>query len=339
MFAEEYGYKKINMTKPIVSIIIPHFNRTILLKDTLNSIKNQTFQHWEVIVVDDLSNNVEWEQLKTFEENKIKIIQRAEGLKGPSSCRNLGVKSASGKYLIFLDSDDLLESFCVEQRIAEIEKDPKIVMAIFKIMEFFKIPGDSNKIYNTDFPLNTITGQFIEGNNAWNVTCPIWNKNFFYKLGGFDESLLFMEDPELHIRALIHSKNEIKICYNKPADCYYRINYFDDSKQLFWYNSILYKINFFKKILKLIIDFNLQPEMKAHIRKGILTLLKNFLFHRKNEFPELYESFKQLLKNSSVFSNFEIIWINYLVDTGYSKNYILQKLKIKGISYSLLPGK
>lgn len=322
---------------PIISIIIPHFNRTLLLKETLNSVKNQSFQDWEVIVVDDISIRVEWEQLKTYEENKIQIFQRIGGLKGPSSCRNIGVKNASGKYLIFLDSDDLLASFCLEQRVAEMEKDKSIDMAVFLIENFFVTPGDTKLIFNRYAEYANLPSLFLENKNPWQTMGPIWKKEFFEKLGGFDEKFIFMEDPDLHLRALIFENSKIQICYHKPQDCFYRINNIDDTKQSFWYNSIFYRIEFYKKITQNISNVSFINANKAAIKRGIYSMIKVFLYHRKNDFPDLYLAVINLMKESKLFTFFEIKRISGLLQIGNSCSFFTHFFKIRGICFMLLP--
>ena len=96
----------------LVSIIIPHFNRPALLQQAIDSVKAQTYPDWEILVVDDKSDNRVYSDLQTLASEKIQIFQRRDEPKGPSACRNIGAEKAKGKYLIFLDSDDMLMLFC-----------------------------------------------------------------------------------------------------------------------------------------------------------------------------------------------------------------------------------
>ncbi len=321
----------------LVSIIIPHFNRSALLQQTINSVKAQTYTNWEIIIVDDGSDATEWERLKRYEEEKIKIYQREDGLKGPSRCRNTGVSNSKGAYLIFLDSDDLLADFCLEQRVGEIEKEDDAGMAVFLMETFDSYPGDTKTRFNIDAPFSKLAGLFIQNRNPWNVTCPIWKKEFFEQTGGFDESFLFMEDPDLHLRALYLKNRKIKICYDKPADCYYRINHIDDTKESFWYHSIYYRIAFYKKITSGLYSNDFVISHQQDIKTGIFHLIKTFLYSRKNEFPGLYADLFNWMKESNLFSKFEMSKLRFLIERGNSNSAILRQLKIKGICYKLLP--
>ncbi len=322
---------------PTVSIIIPHYNRSILLKDTLESVINQSYVHWEIIIVDDISDKAEWEKIKTYEGDRIKIFQRAGGLKGPSICRNLGSKKASGKYLIFLDSDDLLASFCLEQRVEEMQKDSAIDMAVFLIENFMKLPGDTKLIFNRKSDFKNLPSLFLENNNPWQTMAPIWKKEFFDTLGGFDENLIFMEDPDLHLRALIFENSKIKICYDRPQDCFYRINNIDDTKQSFWYNSIFYRIQFYEKVSQDNIFASLKSNNRVAIKRGIYTTIKFFLYNRKNDFPDLYLLLINLMRESDLFSYLEIKRIEGLLTIGNTNSIIARTLKLRGICFKLLP--
>jgi glycosyltransferase involved in cell wall biosynthesis len=93
---------------PIVSIISPSFNSERYISETIGSIINQTFQNWELLIVDDGSNDNSLEVIRYFihKENRIRLISLKRNY-GPAYARNLGIQLAKGRYIAFLDSDDL----------------------------------------------------------------------------------------------------------------------------------------------------------------------------------------------------------------------------------------
>ncbi len=93
------------MQKPLVSVIIPTYKRTAYLKLTLDSIQNQTFQDFEVIVVDD-GTPTEENRLLCEQYEKVQYI-KIENSGGPAKPRNFGIQKAKGKYLAFVDDDDI----------------------------------------------------------------------------------------------------------------------------------------------------------------------------------------------------------------------------------------
>lgn len=94
-----------------ISVIIPIFNAEKTLKRCLDSILNQTFKNFEIICVNDGSQDKSIDILKEYKEkdNRIIIIQQEN--KGVSSARNAGIKIAKGKYITFIDSDDWIEPY------------------------------------------------------------------------------------------------------------------------------------------------------------------------------------------------------------------------------------
>lgn len=93
--------------RPLVSIIMPTFNREKLLPVAIKSILNQTYTNWELLVVDDRSTDNTKELIEHYsnKDGRIKYLLN-ERSKGPSGARNFGIHHAEGKYIAFLDSDD-----------------------------------------------------------------------------------------------------------------------------------------------------------------------------------------------------------------------------------------
>ena len=89
----------------LVSVIIPTYNRAKLLKRAIESVLNQTFQDFELIVVDDGSTDDTKEIVKSFNNQKIIYIYQ-ENFGGAALPKNVGIKMAQGKYIAILDSDD-----------------------------------------------------------------------------------------------------------------------------------------------------------------------------------------------------------------------------------------
>ena len=90
-----------------VSIILPNYNSSKYLNATINSIINQTYKNWELIIVDDNSDNATLNLLKKYKNKKnIKIFFLKKN-RGAGFCRNLAIKKSTSYYIAFIDSDDL----------------------------------------------------------------------------------------------------------------------------------------------------------------------------------------------------------------------------------------
>ena len=97
--------------KPLVSVIIPTYNRAHLIGETLDSVLVQTYQHWECIIVDDGSSDNTDEVVGEYvkKESRFKYYHRPEEyLSGGNGARNYGLDLAQGSYIVFFDSDDLM---------------------------------------------------------------------------------------------------------------------------------------------------------------------------------------------------------------------------------------
>lgn len=90
----------------LVSIIMPNYNSEKYVEETIKSVLSQTYQNWELIFVDDCSTDKSLDIAKSFKDDRIKILQNSTN-SGAAVSRNLAIKQAKGKWIAFLDSDDL----------------------------------------------------------------------------------------------------------------------------------------------------------------------------------------------------------------------------------------
>gem|GEM_PF-276531 len=116
--------EKTEMTVPYFSIIIPTYNRAHLIGKTIQSVIGQSFPDWELLVIDDGSNDYTEEVVKNFNEDRIKYFWQNNQER--SAARNNGIELASGKFICFLDSDDVWLPFHLEKLLKKTtETDPK----------------------------------------------------------------------------------------------------------------------------------------------------------------------------------------------------------------------
>ena len=94
------------MSDPNIDIIVPNYNKANYLDECIGSILNQTYVNWSLYIIDDCSTDNSSNILNKYKnEKKIKIIKLKKN-KGPSFCRNLGMRLSKAEYISFLDSDD-----------------------------------------------------------------------------------------------------------------------------------------------------------------------------------------------------------------------------------------
>ena len=167
---------------PRFSIVIPLFNRELLIRDTLDSLLRQTLPDWEAIVVDDGSTDHSCETVREYSQSdpRIKLLHRtADRIKGPSACRNIGFENAQGQYVYYLDSDDLLERRFCENASKTFEKNPSIDFLGVQCIYF---SGEVQKLFQTDFPLlfhdDDIRTHYLEKTLWLQTESFCWKKSF-----------------------------------------------------------------------------------------------------------------------------------------------------------------
>jgi len=200
------------VNRPFFSIIIPTYNNAHLINHTIDSVLDQTYKNYEIIIVDDGSND----DTETIVANKINLFEAINYFRkengGVSSARNLGVKNSKGKYLIFLDSDDVLvkESLQDFYSIAIGDVYDIIFSDVLKI----------NKKNKTQLRINATDPYGIsKGKGLYLAGAFCIKKTFFNKINGYDENIKYGENTELKFR--IDAENpqrsytkKISIIYN-----------------------------------------------------------------------------------------------------------------------------
>jgi glycosyltransferase involved in cell wall biosynthesis len=188
---------------PLVSIIVPTFNRADLIKSTLDSVIAQTYGDWECILVDDQSTDETFGILEAYarRDKRIKVFGRVHKPKGAPACRNVGLKEASGDLIIYLDSDDLLAPYSLSQRVNLFTKYPQNDFIVFNAFLFNETPGDAEFLWNEENDEQDID-RFLRLDALWQTTGPIYKKSFLIEMKGFREDLLFWQDFDLHLRCL-----------------------------------------------------------------------------------------------------------------------------------------
>ena len=112
---------------PTVSVIIPTYNRAAYLLEAIESVRAQTFLDYEILVVDDGSIDDTHQRLQLYIDQNLVQYTYQEN-QGPSVARNRGIQLAAGKYIAFLDSDDLFLPTKLEKQVPILEQSPEIVM-------------------------------------------------------------------------------------------------------------------------------------------------------------------------------------------------------------------
>lgn len=191
---------------PLVSIIIPTFNRAAIIEETLMSIQKQSFENWECLIVDDGSTDETEELVHMWAEKdkRFKFLKRPiERLKGANSCRNYGLYHSLGAYINFFDSDDLM----VVHKLAldiELIKENEIDFTISQTHFFYSESKEFFKYWNAQLFSDSPIHDFITQKIGWSTNAPLWKKSSLVANNlRFDETLKNGQDYLFHSLALI----------------------------------------------------------------------------------------------------------------------------------------
>ena len=214
------------MSPPAVSLVIPTCGRRPLLEQTLASVRRQTSPDWEAIVVDDASpdDTAAWLAGQALLDARVRPLPAAGT--GANAARNQGLAAARGRYVVFLDSDDLLEPDCLRLRIATLDARPHVDGLVNAMRCFRERPGD------TDLAWNTLTDEddldrFLRMDGPWQTTGATWRRSALDRAGlTWDPVVLSLQDLDFHARALVAGLRVAKV---NAWDCQYRLPFHRDA--------------------------------------------------------------------------------------------------------------
>ena len=214
------------MDRPLVSVIMPCYNSRSTIKDSISSILFQSYSNIELIVVDDGSTDNSVEEIEKLKDSRIKILQQKNC--GGGAARNLGLKRANGKYIQFVDADDLLSSHKIELQVDLLEQNPGKVSVCNTVFfydgenPYVKKPDhNSDFLYDTDDPVDFLVNLYGGKGKAGMVQTNAWlsPRSVIKKSGLWNEELAIDQDGEFFCRVLLSSKG---VAYSKEGFNYYR---------------------------------------------------------------------------------------------------------------------
>ena len=178
------------MIQCLFSIIIPSYNRAHIINRAIQGVLDQTFQDFEIIIIDDGSTDNTNSVIKVyFNDSRIKYLYQENA--GVCSARNTGAKLAEGKFLIFLDTDDTVEKLWLQDFYDLANQNKDWLFCSMKIVKLDK----SEVLVSALDPYN-------DGKSRGNSLAGTWaiKRDVFFKVGMFDENIKFGENVELRFR-------------------------------------------------------------------------------------------------------------------------------------------
>lgn len=270
-------YFLFNYKYDMFSVVIPLYNKELSIANTIQSVLNQTFQDFEIVVVNDGSTDRSAEIVEQINDPRIRLIHQKN--QGVSAARNTGIKEAKHEWIAFLDGDDLWEKEHLEEVIKMIQVFPneKVYVTSYEYSDgrpMFKHERDTNI-----FKIENYFKEALKESLIW-TSIVVVNKSCIDKVGGFNVILSRGEDLDLWARLA----REYDIVKSSKVTAVYRI----ESE-----NRAMSSTTSYEKSYASIIDLN---DARTHDEKKYLKLqikAKYKICTYNKEWTNLLKCFKQ----------------------------------------------
>ena len=176
------------MTEPKVSVIMPAFNRSKIIMDSIKSVLDQSYSDFELIVVDDGSTDNTFEIAGSVNDARVKCLRKENG--GPASARNYGIKHAKGEYIAFIDSDDQWLVDHVETLIIILRQDKEVGL-VYSALQVVNYDGSKMGVSGELFDKNK-----LERKCYISLSATILRRECIERVGLFDENPFLRQSHE-----------------------------------------------------------------------------------------------------------------------------------------------
>lgn len=271
----------------LVSIVLPTYNGERFLADSIESVINQTYKNWELIIINDCSidKTLEIAQAYAAKDERIKVYSNNKNLKIPKSL-NYGFSMAKGEYFTWTSDDNIYKPEAIEYMVDFLQKNKNIDMVTCK-----------NDFINEDKTLNKKNMDFMERTQfeLWkrcNIgACFMYTRDIALKVGGYSEAMFCAEDYDYWYRIAI----EGNIAYSDENLYLYRINSQSLSSTR-WYktaeNSLKIRIKYFSSLME---------KFKVSEEQQIKYIIGAYLERGENEWVKLGKEINKTLLISQIF--------------------------------------
>jgi glycosyltransferase involved in cell wall biosynthesis len=191
------------MDKPAVSVLMTTYNRSNYIKEAIDSVLNQSYKNFELIIIDDGSTDNTFDIVKSIKDRRISYYYQDNS--GQNSARNTGIILSDGEYIAMIDSDDIWEADKLKKQVEILDKYNEIGL-VFCGTVF--INQDNEIVYKK--PLIDYKGDVLKKllltNFLYNGSCPLFRRAGIVKTGMFDTSFERMTDWEFYLRYALYNK-------------------------------------------------------------------------------------------------------------------------------------
>lgn len=316
-------------TRPLVSVVIPCHNSSEYIRDTIASVIAQDYENFEVIAVDDGSDDATPEILSSLGavDKRIRVYS-IPGAGRPSVPRNFGIRQAVGEFIAFLDSDDLWRRHKLSDQVDYMLAHPDMVFVYSMSVTFGKV-----SVLSPNYEVLPLTGKaamnyedLISRGNSVTCSSVLIRTGFLQKAGGFDEDpLLQIEDYDLWIRL----SRMGPIGFIPRIHVYYRVHAVQFSGS---WEIKKQRLEYLSQKLNVRL-----PEYKFARNRGILVrLLRNTVHYASYIYALGSELFQRLLtKSNCAYNKNKILMITARADFGGGPEHLLRLIQNLSTEYSV----
>tara|TARA_B100001250_G_C19817562_1_gene799592 strand:+ start:5268 stop:6272 length:1005 start_codon:yes stop_codon:yes gene_type:complete len=293
---------------PLVSILISVYNQAEFIKETINSILNQTFQNFELIIVDDASIDTSLSIIKSYKDNRIKVIQNAKNI-GLTQSLNKGLKQCSGEFVARLDADDMMTTDRLEKQLNFLQNNPNVDIIGTQLVLINQEGGVIKKMNHWPIGLEQNIFFVIIGDNPVAHPSVLIRKKLMNKLNGYNPNYSSSQDVDLWYRGYLSGYLTDNLTF---FSTYYRqhdkqISNLQDGQQI---KNHKVAFNFFCTQL-------LDNEIKSDLIDEYFNIIKNNNKIDLDKLVFIVHIFFKLLFSISVINNLDIksqrkIWLLFL---------------------------
>ncbi|MEQ9424509.1 MAG: glycosyltransferase family A protein [Cyclobacteriaceae bacterium] len=200
------GLSGMHQNEPLVSIVIPTFNRADFLPETLDSILVQTYRNWECIVVDDGSTDYTKKLVETnylSKDSRFQFHHRRREPKGAPTCRNIGFELSKGELINWFDSDDIMHPQMLEKKVELILQNPDAYFAVCRLSNFSSDPNNV-EILNYQLRSDQPVKDFLSFRLRFYTPGPLFKRAYLESFESlFDERLIRHQESEFYFRVIL----------------------------------------------------------------------------------------------------------------------------------------
>lgn len=255
----------ISSNAPLISVIIPTFNNETTIRETINSVLNQTWKNLELIVINDGSQDSTLDIINSIKDSRLKVFSYPNA--GVAASRNRGISQAKGEFISFLDADDLWTIDKLEAQLKALQKNPQADVAYSWIDHI-----DCNNQFLRAGPRYTVNGdvyaELLKSNFIANGSNILVRTQALKEIGDFNKDFTPAEDWDMYLR-LAKRYHFVAVPYPQIL---YRITSTSASSNVFKMEAVCLRI-----IEK---QYSQAPETLQFLKQESLTTLYKYLIYK-----------------------------------------------------------